>query len=342
MSVWTLSQLAKELDLEFRGDPDLEITGLATLSQAEQGQLAFLANTKYASQLEHCQASAIIVADDVAHQCPRAVLIASNPYLAYARASRLFDTAPSAKMGIHASAIIDDSALIGDRVSIGPHCVIAAGAQIADDAVIGPGSVVGAHSVVGARSRLHANVTLYHDVTIGVECIFHSGVVLGADGFGFAPDAQSSERKWCKISQLGGVCIGDHVEVGANTTIDRGALDDTVIGNGVILDNQIQIAHNVQIGDFSAIAGCTGIAGSTKIGRNCTIAGDVGIAGHLDICDNVHITMRSDVTRSISKPGSYSSGTAMSTTAQWRKNAARFRQLDAMARTLQKLERQLS
>ena len=335
--VWTLADLAQQLDVRVAGDGALVVDRLATLGAASEGCLSFLANPLYRAQLTTTGATAVIVSADVAAECPVAALVSDNPYLTYARASHLFDKTPAASKGVHPSAVVADDAVLGEGVSIGANAVIESGVVLGDGVEIGPGCVVGAASRLGNGTRLRANVTFYHGVITGKRCHFHSGVVVGADGFGFAPVG----GRWYRIAQVGGVTIGDDVDVGANTTIDRGAIDDTRIGNGVILDNQIQIAHNVEIGDFTAIAGCTGIAGSTRIGRHCTIAGAVGIAGHLEICDKVHITMRSAITKSITEPGSYSSGTAMSKTSEWRKNAARFRQLDMLAKAVRRLERKI-
>lgn len=337
MKQWKLGELATQLGVTLKGDPELKVDHLATLSAAGEGGLSFLANPLYRSQLADTKATAVILAEDTAADCGCAALVSDNPYLVYAKASHLFDNRPQLEPGVHPSAVVASDVTLGEGVSVGPNAVIEQGAQLGDGVVVGAGSVIGANSRIGAGTRIHANVTLYHGVTVGERCHLHSGVVIGADGFGFAP----VQDGWFRIAQVGGVTLGNDVDVGANTTIDRGAIEDTKIGNGVILDNQIQIAHNVEIGDYTAIAGCTGIAGSTKIGRCCTIAGAVGIAGHIEICDKVHITMRSAITKSILEPGSYSSGTAMSKTADWRKNAARFRQLDALAKAVRKLERKL-
>lgn len=337
MAEWRLEELARELQVELKGDGQVVVDHLATLKSARAGSLCFLANPLYQNQLQFTQASAVIVRPDCVNSCPNAALVSENPYFTYAKASRLFETRKALSIGVHASANVDPTAVLGDGVRIGPNVVIEPGVVLGEGAEIGPGSVVGTGSSIGSYTRIAANVTLCHGVKLGERCTLHSGVVIGSDGFGFAP----TENGWFKIAQVGGVTIGDDVEIGANTTIDRGAIDDTRIGNGVILDNQIQIAHNVEIGDFTAIAGCTGIAGSTKIGKRCTIAGAVGIAGHLEICDNVHITMRSAITKSISNPGSYSSGTAMSETHVWRKNATRFRHLDRLARKVRELELKL-
>lgn len=334
---WTLGDLARELGVELRGDAAVRIHGLATLGSAQPGQLGFLANPLYRAQLADTAASAVILAAEVADECPVACLVAANPYLAYAKASHLFDDRPRVAEGVHPTAVVADDVVLGAGCRIGPHVVLASGCVLGERVEVGPGTCIGAQTRIGNDCLLHANVTIYHGVQMGERCVIQGGVVIGGDGFGYA----NEKGQWRKIAQLGGVRIGNDVEIGASTTIDRGALQDTVIGNNVILDNQIQIAHNVEIGDGTAIAGCTGIAGSTKIGRNCTIAGAVGIAGHLEIADRVHLTMRSAITKSISEPGSYSSGTAMSTTAEWRKNAARFRHLDEMARKIRQLEARL-
>lgn len=334
---WTLAELAQHLGTELKGDANVVVTGLATLSSAAEHDLAFLANPLYRSQLASTSAGAVIVHPTLVEDCPVAALISDNPYLTYSKASHLFDRRPLVAEGVHPTAYVADTVQMGNGCRIGPNVVIESGAVLGDGVEVGAGSVIGANCQLGHECLLHANVTLYHDVHLGHRCVLQSGVVIGGDGFGFA----NENGTWRKIAQIGGVRLGNDVEVGANTTIDRGAIEHTLIGNGVILDNQIQIAHNVEIGEGTAIAGCTGIAGSTKIGSYCTIAGDVGIAGHLTIADRVHLTMRTSVTKSISEPGSYSSGSAMSPTSEWRKNAARFRHLDDMARKIQILERQL-
>ena len=236
---------------------------------------------------------------------------------------------------MHPSAVVDPAATLGERVEVGPNAVIGAGVTLGDDVIIGPGCVVGADTTIGAGSRLHANVTVCHGVVIGARAILHSGCVIGGDGFGFAHDG----ARWHKIAQLGGVVLGDDVEVGSCSSIDRGALGDTLIGNDVKIDSQVQIAHNVQIGDHSALAGCVGIAGSTKVGKHCMLGGGVGLSGHLTLCDGVQVTGMSLVTNSISEPGVYSSGTGAMKNAQWRKNAVRFKQLDDIAKRLVRLEK---
>lgn len=331
---YTLATLAGEIGAELQGDPECLISGLNTLQDAVAGQLSFLANPAYQKYLSSTAASAVIIHPAQTAGFTGNKLVLSNPYLGYARASSLFAPATPAAGVIHPSAEVK-GASIAATASVGANAVIEAGAILGDNVIVGPGCFVGADSSIGSGSRLHANVTLYHGVSIGRGCVLHSGCVIGADGFGFAPAADG----WIKIHQLGGVVIGDRVEIGAGTTIDRGALGNTVIGNGVILDNQVQIAHNVQVGDNTAIAGCAAIAGSTRVGRNCTIAGGAGLVGHIDLVDGVHISAMSIVTKSITRAGSYSSGTGMDKTSVWRKNAARFAQLDTLARRLVALER---
>ena len=264
-------------------------------------------------------------------------LLLDNPYLGYARLTALFDRVPVAPAGIHPSAVVAPSATVAPSAAIGANAVVEANAEVGAGTQVGAGCYIGRDTIVGADTRLYAGVCLYHGVSLGKDCIVHSGAVIGADGFGIVPGGPETPG-WVKIHQLGGVDIGDDVEIGANTTIDRGALDNTVIEAGVRLDNQVHIAHNVRIGRNTAIAGCVGIAGSTTVGANCTIAGAAGIIGHLQIADNVHITAMTLVTKSIKKPGSYSSGTPLAATREWRKNAVRFGQLEKTAVRLKRLE----
>lgn len=336
--VWTLQTLAELIDAQCVGAADCLITGLNTLQNASSGELAFLANPAYQKYLSTTKASAVILRSEAAKVYTGNKIISDNPYLSYARLSKIVDSAPQESPGIHPTASVHETASIADDVSIGPNATIAAGVELAEGVVIGAGCCIGADTSIGARSRLNANVTIYHGVTIGSDVILHSGCVIGADGFGFAP----SDVGWVKIHQLGGVMIGNRVEIGACTTVDRGALDDTIIADGAIIDNQVQIAHNVNIGENTAIAGCTGIAGSTVIGRNCTIAGAACIAGHLTIADGVHISAVTFVNKSITEPGSYSSGTLATSTAIWRRNAVRFGQLDRIANRLAMVEKVLT
>ncbi len=336
--VWTLRALADLIGATLVGDENCEIVRLNTLQNASSGELAFLANPAYQKHLSRTSASAVLLKPELAEAFNGNKLLLENPYLGYARLTACFNPVPPASAGIHPTASVDPTAHLGAGVSVGANAVIEAGAELADQVIIGAGCVVGSGSRIGSGSRLQANVTIYHGVVIGSDCILHSGCVIGADGFGFAP----SREGWVKVHQLGGVVIGDRVEIGACSTVDRGALDDTVIADGVIIDNQVQVAHNVKIGENTAIAGCTGIAGSTTIGRNCTIAGAASISGHLSISDGVHISATTLVNKSITEPGSYSSGTVADATKSWRRNAVRFAQLDKMAGRLAALEKALA
>jgi len=332
-----LGQLAEFLGATLRGDPETQITGLATLQEAGPAQLSFLANPQYRKYLASSQAAALLLKEADADGFTGNALVVPDPYLAYARISHLFDPKPKAAAGVHPTAVIAPDAVVDPSASIGPFVVIEAGARIGAQVALGAHCVIGARSEIGEGGWLAPRVTLYHDVRIGKRVVIQSGAVLGGEGFGFA----NEKGIWQKIAQIGGVTIGDDVEIGVNTAIDRGALADTVIGNGVKLDNQIQIAHNVQVGDHTAMAACVGISGSTKIGKHCMLAGGVGLVGHIDICDNVFLTGMTMVTHSITEPGAYSSGTAMQPAAEWRKSAARIRQLDDLARRLKQLEKRV-
>jgi len=333
----TLGQLAEALGATLKGPEALQITGLATLQEAGPGQLSFLANPQYRKYLDNCQAGAVLLKAADAESFAGNALIVADPYQAYARISHLFDPKPKAVAGIHPSAVVAEDAQVDASASIGPFAVIESGARIEADVCIGAHCFIGARCVVGEGGWLARRVTLYLDVVIGKRVVIQSGAVIGGEGFGFA----NEKGIWRKIAQIGGVTIGDDVEIGVNTAVDRGALSDTRIGDGVKLDNQIQIAHNVQIGDHTAMAACVGISGSTRIGKHCMLAGGVGLVGHIDICDNVFVSGMTMVTRSITEPGSYSSGTAMQPLADWRKSAARIRQLDDMAKRLQQLEKRV-
>lgn len=349
---FTLAELSSLLDAPLRAPVEeddtspgqLRIDGLATLENAVAGKLGFLSNPRYVRQLENCRASALIIHPDLAGQTSLPCLLSKNPYVTYARASQLFASAIAtqrhgepAQASVHASAVISTQAVLGKDVSIGPHVVIEAGARIADGCRIAAGSYVGTGVVIGRDSVVNANTTIYHDVVIGERCLVHAGVVLGADGFGFAFDGQRS----LKIAQLGSVRIGSDVEIGAGTTIDRGALDDTVIGNGVKIDNQVQIGHNCVVGDHTVICGCSALAGSSKIGRYCVIGGAVGITGHLSITDKVTVSAMSMVTQSIDKPGLYSSGTLLQESTLWKRNVVTLTKLNELSRSVRNIERQL-
>jgi len=321
---FSLGELEVRFGLTLRGEPELKVHGVATLSRAEAGSLSFLANSRYRRQLEITRATAVLVSAEDADHCPVAALIHPNPYLAYARIASLLHPEASPPPGTHPSAVVSVRARIAASASIGALAVIEDDADIGDRVIIGPGCVVQRGAQVGAGSVLVSRVNLYPGVTLGKRCVLHAGAVVGADGFGFAPNSGS----WVKVPQVGSVRIGDDVEIGANTTIDRGAIDDTVVEDGVKLDNQIQVGHNVVIGAHTAIAACTGISGSTVIGRRCMIGGMVGFAGHLTIADDVVVTGCSLVSASIKKPGSYSSGMPTVETRLWRRMVAHLRRLD--------------
>jgi UDP-3-O-[3-hydroxymyristoyl] glucosamine N-acyltransferase len=329
----TLGELAVRFGCTLKGDPDARVSRVAGLEDAGADAVTFLANPRFRRFLSQTHAGAVVLEPKLADECPVPALLSSNPYATYARIAGVLHPAPSAVAGRHRTALISDTAHIDATASIGPNAVIEAEVRVGARAVVGPGCVVMRGSTIGADTRLVANVTLCESVTVGDRCVLHPGVVIGADGFGFAPDSSG----FVKVPQIGGVRIGDDVDVGANTTIDRGAIGDTVIGNGVKLDNQIQIGHNVRVGAHTVIAGCSGVSGSTTIGERCMIGGQVGIAGHLTICDGVLLTGRSFVSSSIHKPGRYSSGLPVDESARFRKNAARFYQLDELAREVKRL-----
>ena len=321
---FSLGELAVRFGLTLRGEPGLTVRSVATLSRANPGTLSFLANSRYRRQLECTRATAVILsAEDVAH-CPVAALIGPNPYLAYARIAALLHPETAPEPGIHPSAVVAGGARVAASASIGPLSDMRTLFDHGERVLVGPGCIVQKGASVGADSALRSGVNLYPGVTLGMRCLLHAGAVVGADGFGFAPNSGT----WEKVPQVGSVRVGDDVEIGANTTIDRGAIDDTVVENGVKLDNQIQVGHNVIIGAHTAIAACTGISGSTVIGQRCMIGGMVGFAGHLTIADDVVVTGCSLVSASIKKPGSYSSGMPTVETRLWRRMVAHLRRLD--------------
>ncbi|MCC2618174.1 UDP-3-O-(3-hydroxymyristoyl)glucosamine N-acyltransferase [Aestuariibacter halophilus] len=339
MQAMSLAELARQigatLHLSDGDSPETPVHGLATLSGAGNGQISFLSNSKYRSQLQDTSAQAVILHPDDLPHCPCSALVTENPYVGFAKAAQCLDNTPDAAYGIAPTAVIADDVTLGSNVAIGDNAVIASGVVLGDNVQVGAGCVIGQGSHIGARTKLWANVTVYHRVRIGDDCLVQSGTVIGADGFGYAND----NGQWLKIPQLGTVIIGNRVEIGASTTIDRGALDDTVIHDGVIIDNQVQIAHNVVIKENTAMAGCSVIAGSTTIGRNCTIGGLSGINGHITIGDNVHFTGMSMVTKDIDQPGVYSSGVPAETNREWRKNMVALRRLPETARRVKELEK---
>lgn len=331
--------LAERFGLQVHGDPSVRVSGVGTLAHAGPGQLTFLANPKYRSQLTGTAAAAVVMRAADAEGFPGTALLARDPYVAFAKIAALFEPAPARAAGIHPAAHVDPAATVDPTASIGAFTSIGARSRVEAGATIGPGCVIGEDCVVGAGAELVARVTLVARVRLGRRVRIHPGAVLGADGFGLAMDRpEGADPHWIKVPQLGGVVLGDDCEVGANTCIDRGAIEDTTLGRDVRLDNLIQVAHNVIIGDHTAIAGCTAVAGSTRIGRYCMIGGAVGIAGHLEICDRVVVTAMSLVSGSIRKPGEYSSGTGLMDNRSWRRNAARFRHLDEMARRLRAID----
>jgi UDP-3-O-[3-hydroxymyristoyl] glucosamine N-acyltransferase len=335
---YSLGDLIHALGGEVVGDPHITVSKVGTLENAQEHAITFLTGERFLRQLPGTRASAVILSD--AHRnltnLPR--IVCTNPYAYFARVSALLNPQGLAAAGIHATATIAATARLGARVSVAAHAVIGEHARIGDGTIIGAQCFVGDSATVGEDTRLYPGVTIYHDCAIGARCILHAGAVIGADGFGIAPE----DGRWIKVPQVGRVIVGDDVEIGANTTIDRGAIDDTVIEEGVKLDNLIQIAHNVHIGAHTAIAACTGIAGSVHIGRRCRIAGAVGIAGHLSIADDVEISAKTLVTKTISQPGVYSGGYPFEANAAWRRNAAQIRHLDALAKTIRQLEKRIA
>ena len=336
-TVYRLQDIVLRFGGRVLGNAETLISQIATLDSAKTDQIAFLANSKYRAQLDDTKAGAVILgaADADATAIPR--IVCDNPYSYFAKLSAFLNPPAQAVAGIHPSAVIGKGTNIASSAEIGAHVVIGDGAQVGANSVIMAGCSIGAGVVIGENARLYPRVSVYHDCVLGNNLIVHSGVVIGADGFGIAME----EGRWLKIPQIGRVVIGNDVEIGANTTIDRGALDDTVIEDDVKLDNQIQIAHNVRIGAHTAIAGCVGIAGSATIGRYCRIGGSAGILGHLQIADYVEVSSFTLVGKSIKEKGSYCGIFPFSTTQTWRKNAAQVRHLDELADRVKLLEQQI-
>ncbi|WP_281647942.1 UDP-3-O-(3-hydroxymyristoyl)glucosamine N-acyltransferase [Parendozoicomonas sp. Alg238-R29] len=334
---YSLAELAEFLQVEVKGDASCVVSGISTLQDSVSGTLSFLANPAYEKYLAGTKAAAVLLSPEMAEGFAGNALVMKNPYLGFAKVSRLFERGDGEQVGIHATAFVDQTAEVAETAWIGPGAVIESGVRVEAGVRVLANTVVGSDCIIGEGTILKANVTLCHGVTVGKRVIIHNGAVVGADGFGFA----NQSGKWVKIAQLGGVVIGDDVEIGANTTIDRGALDNTIIHDGVKLDNLIQIAHNVEIGCNTAIAGCTGISGSTKIGSGCTIAGGVGIAGHLSIADGVHVAGMAMISKSITESGTVWSSGSVGTmpVKDWRRSTVRFRQLDEMAKRIRALEK---
>jgi UDP-3-O-[3-hydroxymyristoyl] glucosamine N-acyltransferase len=336
-SPYRLSDIVEKLGGRVAGDSGVRITQVATLENAQPDQISFLANSKYRAQLASTKAGAVILSEKDADATSLPRIISDNAYAYFAKVSSLLNPAPAATPGVHPSAVLGEGAKIDPSASIGAMAVIGEGASIGPCSVVGEGCCVGPNVIIGSHSRLYPRVVIYHDCILGDRLVAHSGAVIGADGFGIAMD----EGRWIKIQQIGKVVIGDDVEIGANTTIDRGALDDTVIEDGVKLDNQIQIAHNVKIGAHTAIAGCVGIAGSTTIGKCCRIGGSAGILGHLQIADNVEIAAFTLIGKSIRKAGAYAGIFPFSRTDEWRRNSMHLRHLDELAERIKILEKTL-
>ncbi len=332
-----LDEIVERLGGQLAGDGKTVVSRIATLDGAAPGDLSFLANPKYRSQLAKTRASAVIVPVEAAAECPTAAILTPQPYLYFARVAQWLHAPVKPPAGVHPTAVIHSA--VPASASIGANTYVDDDVAIGNDVVIGANCSLGRGCRIGAGSRLHAGVTIYAGCIIGDRVIIHSGAVIGADGFGFA---REDDGAWLKIPQTGRVVIGDDVEIGANTTIDRGAIDETIIETGVKLDNQIQIAHNVRIGAHTAIAGCVGIAGSTRIGRRCTVGGAAMIIGHLTIADDVSISSGTLVTKSIAQAGTYTGSVPFLEHGQWLRNFSRLRHLDAMADRIRVLEARLA
>jgi UDP-3-O-[3-hydroxymyristoyl] glucosamine N-acyltransferase len=331
----SLGELAASQGCELIGDPDATVSGVASLQNAPPESLSFLSNSSYLSQLPATKAAAVVLRPENADTCPVAAFISDNPYATYARMAALVCPEPSFAPGVHTTAVVADSATIADSAHIAASAVIGERTSIAANTVVGPGTVIGPDCDIGENCRFIANVTLVQDVRIGARGIFHPGVVIGADGFG---NAMTSDG-WVKVPQLGGVQIGNDVEIGANTTVDRGAIGDTVIENGVRIDNLCMIAHNVRIGEHTAIAAMTGIAGSTVIGKRCLFAGRAGAVGHISVCDDVIVAAQTFLSKDVTEPGTYAASFPADNARSWAKQLARFRRLGVLIERVKKLEK---
>jgi UDP-3-O-[3-hydroxymyristoyl] glucosamine N-acyltransferase len=333
----TLGEVAGQIGAQLQGDPDVVVEDIAPLHRATARQLSFLSSARFESHLQTTAAVAVILHPHQQQGFAGHRLLMQDPYLGYARAAALFHPTVLEHSGIHPSATVEPGATVAASAWIGPQSVVMAGAEIGESVYVGPGCVVAAAVTVGHHSRLMANVSLMEGTVVGAECIIHPGAVLGSDGFGFANDG----GKWVKIPQLGRVVVGERVEIGANTTIDRGALEDTVIGDGVKLDNLVHIAHNVTLGDHCAMAAMVGVAGSTHIEAGCTFGGQAGVVGHLQIAAGTHCTARTLVTHSIHKAGVYSSATTADENAKWRRNSVQFKKLNESVQRLRRVEKRV-
>lgn len=335
---YSLSAIAQHIGGEVKGDGDHTIESMGTLANAQPHQLSFMTHNKYASELRATKAGAVILNQAQADEFNGNAIVHTHPYVGFALASQLLDTTPVQAPLISEQASVDSSAILGKNVAIGPYATISKNVVLGDNVSIGAGCFVGENTRLGDGCNLRANVTLYHGLTLGKNVSIHSGTVVGSDGFGYAND----KGRWVKIPQTGGVRIGDDTEIGANTSIDRGALDDTVIGKNCIIDNMVHIAHNCSIGDHSCICGKVGMAGSVNIGKYVVIAGNVVINGHLDICDKVQITGFSMITKSITQPGTYSSGMPAVPSREWQRNTVKLRTIDKLYDRVKALEIKLN
>ena len=332
-----LRELAEALRLEARGDGDILISGVASLGSAGKGDISFIQQRHYLTAAKASRCAALIVSPELTESFSgTALLVSEHPRNSFVQTMELLGVTSNqlAPVGVHPSAQVAPSARLGEGVSVGALAVIGEHVSLGESSVVGPGAVIGDSVTMGAHCRIHPRAALCHGVRLGDRCEIHSGAVIGSDGFGLV----ARDNEWRKIPQLGGVTIGDDVEIGANSTIDRGALDDTIIDQGCKLDNLIQIAHNVHIGEHTAIAACVGIAGSAVIGRYCKISGGAGILGHLKIADRVTVTAMSLVTKDIREPGVYSSGTPLMENSHWHRANARYKALDRLARSVKRLD----
>jgi UDP-3-O-[3-hydroxymyristoyl] glucosamine N-acyltransferase len=333
-----LAEIVARFGGELVGDPDITVRQVGTLARAEPGEISFLVHQRYRGELAATRAAAVIVPESERGATALPRIVCRDPYAYFARVSMLFNAPPAVAAGVHPTAVVAPDAHVAASASVGPGCVVERGARIGDDVALGAGCFVGEHATIGAGSRLNPHVTVQARCVVGARAVVHSGAVIGADGFGFASD----EGGWLKIPQIGRVVIGDDVEIGANTTIDRGAIDDTIIEDGVKIDNQVQIGHNCRIGAHTAIAGCVGIAGSTRIGRHCMIGGAAMIGGHLDIADRAVIAAASGVGKSISKAGQYASMLPALEAGEWRRILALLKNLRRLSDKVRDLERRLT
>lgn len=330
----SLGELATRFGCELIGDPGIEVSGVASLSNATGESLTFLASAAFKPQLSSTKAAVVVLKPDDAPDCPVAALLHDDPYACYARMAAVVCPPPAQEPGVHSTAVVAATARVAESAHLAPHVVVGERSVIGENVYLGPGTVVGPDCSVGDDCQLIANVSLARAVTIGERCIFHPGVVLGSDGFGNAVTPEG----WVKVPQLGGVRIGDDVEIGANTTVDCGAIDDTVIEDGVRIDNLCMIAHNVHVGAHTAMAAMTGIAGSTTIGKRCLFAGQGGAVGHITICDDVVIGGKSFASKDITEPGTYLSSFPAEPARDWTKKVGRFRRIEALQARVKKLE----